>query len=358
MRLRIIRKHVAFDLYTVACRYHETIEWISERNHYTEIIYPLSGGFLLRHGSDMLCYPGRLSLVPAAARYQVAHLPRFPDETLVFKLKHLPAAKQHHLANIHSPLHVVLSPRKTFLLQSLATGLMRNDAHSTSADAQLIAIMRRLLEDLLHGGQSHDQAMQPDIRRLERAVRLLATRTHLLKPGKLSASASYSQYHFNRRFREAYGITPHQAVIATRVAQALALMRKGETLSVAARAAGFSHIGHLSSRLRALGGLAPSRLLQLDTPEYSDGAQCRQPRCIGVQASRGVLGHAPSMERSQRSRPAAAARFDPPLRNESSDAMRARVPATSSARVASLQPSSGCMRAAAAATRASRSRGW
>ena len=267
MRLRIVRKHVAFDLYTVACRYHETTEWIRERNHYTEIIYPLSGGFLLRHGSDMLCYPGRLSLVPAGARYQVAHLPRFPDETLVFKMKHLPAAQQQRLANIHSPRHVLLSPRKTFLLQGLATGLMRNDAQTASSDAQLIAIMRRLLEYLLRGGQSHDEAMQHDITRLERAVRLIATRTNLLEAGELSASASYSHYHFNRRFREAYGITPHQAVIAIRVAKALARVRKGETFSVAARAAGFSHVGHLSSRLRALGGLAPSRLFRLGTPE-------------------------------------------------------------------------------------------
>ncbi len=267
MRLRIVRKHLAFDLYTVACRYHETTEWISEQNHYTEIIYPLSGGFLLRHGSDILCYPGRLSLVPAGARYQVAHLPHLPDETLVFKLKHLPAANQQHLANIHSPLHVLLSPRRTVLLQSLATGLMRNDAQSTSADAKLIAIMRRMLEYLLYGGQSHDEAMQHNITRLERAVRLLATRTHSLKPGKLSASASYSNYHFIRRFQEAYGITPHQAVIATRVAKALARLRGGETLSVAARASGFSHVGHLSSRLCALAGLAPSKLFQLNTPE-------------------------------------------------------------------------------------------
>ncbi len=267
MRLRIIRKHVAFDLYTVACRYHETTEWISERNRDTEIIYPLSGGFLLRHGNDRLCYPGRLTLVPAGARYQVAHLPRFPDETLVFKLKHLPAAKQKHLANLRAPLHVMLPARKTFLLQSLATGLMRNDAPATTVDTQLVIIMRRLLDYLLRDGQSHHDTMQPDGARLERAVRLLATRTHLLKPGKLSASAAYSDFHFHRRFREAYGITPHQAVIATRVAQALALVRRGETLSAAARAAGFTHVGHLSARLRALGGLAPTEMFRLGTPE-------------------------------------------------------------------------------------------
>lgn len=76
---------------------------------------------------------------------------------------------------------------------------------------------------------------------------------------ELADVAELSPYHLNRRFRERFGLPPHQYQINLRVERARALLRKGCSVVAVASECGFSDQAHLTRCFRRHIGTTPSR---------------------------------------------------------------------------------------------------
>jgi transcriptional regulator GlxA family with amidase domain len=76
----------------------------------------------------------------------------------------------------------------------------------------------------------------------------------------IAATACMSPAHFSRRYRQAFGETPHQHLLTRRIERAQALLAGG-TLSVVqvCLAVGFTSVGSFSTRFRELTGCSPNR---------------------------------------------------------------------------------------------------
>jgi len=76
----------------------------------------------------------------------------------------------------------------------------------------------------------------------------------------MARAALMSPSLFSRRFREAYGETPYAYLQARRLERAMALLRRGDGMSVTdgCRAVGFTSLGSFSSTFARLVGEPPS----------------------------------------------------------------------------------------------------
>ena len=64
----------------------------------------------------------------------------------------------------------------------------------------------------------------------------------------MAAKASMSPAHFSRKFRAAYGETPHAHLMTRRIERASALLRAGASVTDACMAVGATSLGSFSSR--------------------------------------------------------------------------------------------------------------
>lgn len=74
----------------------------------------------------------------------------------------------------------------------------------------------------------------------------------------VAAEAAFSKFHFLRQFKKAFGKTPHQYLIAVRIAHAKRLLQAGLPVSDVCLAVGFESLTSFSGLFKRLVGLAPS----------------------------------------------------------------------------------------------------
>jgi transcriptional regulator GlxA family with amidase domain len=100
----------------------------------------------------------------------------------------------------------------------------------------------------------------------------------------LARSAHMSPAHFSRRFRAAYGETPHAYLMTRRIERAKALLRLGElSVTEVCMAVGCTSLGSFSSRFTELVGEPPSAYRARD--HRSSGAV---PGCASMYLTRPV----------------------------------------------------------------------
>lgn len=97
---------------------------------------------------------------------------------------------------------------------------------------------------------------------------------------ELAALAGLSPFHFQRAFKSAYGISPHQWRMALRVAEAKRLLARGVPAADVAAAVGLVDQAHLTRRFAGMYGVTPARYQkQLRTSvQVSPAAPAPRPR--------------------------------------------------------------------------------
>jgi transcriptional regulator GlxA family with amidase domain len=79
----------------------------------------------------------------------------------------------------------------------------------------------------------------------------------------LARSAGLSRAHFNRRFKQAFGETPHRYLITRRMERAKALLRAGRlSVTEVCLAVGCTSLGSFSTQFRRFVGDSPSAYRQ------------------------------------------------------------------------------------------------
>ncbi|MES1930792.1 adenosine deaminase [Salinisphaera dokdonensis CL-ES53] len=101
---------------------------------------------------------------------------------------------------------------------------------------------------------SERSGAQADIARVVRACRLIETSETIPALDDIAAAAGVSAYHFQRLFKRATGLTPHQYARAWREGRLREALESGAPVTDALFAAGYSSSGHFSGNAdRALG---------------------------------------------------------------------------------------------------------
>ncbi|MDH4117266.1 MAG: AraC family transcriptional regulator [Acidimicrobiia bacterium] len=122
-----------------------------------------------------------------------------------------------------------------------------------------------------------------DLAHLRRARDLMDREYHRpLDVAEVARTALMSTAHFSRKFRAAYGETPHAYLMTRRMERAKALLR-GDDLSVTeiCMAVGFTSLGSFSASFRNMVGESPTAYRARD---HSDLASV--PGCIARDATR------------------------------------------------------------------------
>jgi transcriptional regulator GlxA family with amidase domain len=74
----------------------------------------------------------------------------------------------------------------------------------------------------------------------------------------MARAALMSPAHFSRKFRAAYGETPHSYLMTRRIERAKAFLRQGMSVTEACLAVGCTSLGSFSSRFTEIVGQSPS----------------------------------------------------------------------------------------------------
>jgi AraC-like DNA-binding protein len=92
----------------------------------------------------------------------------------------------------------------------------------------------------------------------------------------LARTALMSTAHFSRRFRDAYGETPHSYLMTRRIERAMALLRRGDmSVTDACFAVGCTSLGSFSARFTKIVGETPSAYRARDHSELEVVPACK-----------------------------------------------------------------------------------
>ncbi|MBL0728239.1 AraC family transcriptional regulator [Piscinibacter sp. HJYY11] len=85
---------------------------------------------------------------------------------------------------------------------------------------------------------------------------------------RLAAEAGLSPFHFLRRFKQRYHVTPHQMLMAVRLARAKQHLAAGMAPAEVAPAVGLADQAHLTKRFARMHGVTPARYRQQVQPQF------------------------------------------------------------------------------------------
>ena len=90
----------------------------------------------------------------------------------------------------------------------------------------------------------------------------------------MARAALMSPAHFSRKFRAAYGETPHSYLMTRRIERAKALLRQGMSVSDTCVAVGCTSLGSFSSRFSEIVGQTPSQYRAQDHRDHEVVPPC------------------------------------------------------------------------------------
>jgi AraC-like DNA-binding protein len=106
-----------------------------------------------------------------------------------------------------------------------------------------------------------DFQADPDVARLVPAMKYMRDHFHRVPTlTEISKAAHLSPFHFHRRFTEIFGITPKHFMLDCQIEYAKCeLLGREKELAAIAKACGFAHQSHFTSRFKQATGLTPTR---------------------------------------------------------------------------------------------------
>ncbi|WP_286238156.1 AraC family transcriptional regulator [Neptuniibacter halophilus] len=216
-------------------------------------------------GQSELLGPGRVAIMPPGQVHDGASHQARPYRLKTFRISE--AMMQREFAEIFQrggelsfAASVVESPQLSVRLQQLYTMISHQGSLSVlGVEQQWLSILQQLLPQLtpLRAQSLKGQLSEPDWQRVQEYCR-----EHLADKVSLEALAGLcglSRYQFLRRFEKRVGLTPHAWLTRFRLEQACALLRQpGQMIANVAADVGFYDQSHFNRAFRQAYGVAPS----------------------------------------------------------------------------------------------------
>jgi AraC-like DNA-binding protein len=206
-------------------------------------------------GAIVLMQPGEIHTGGAASpqgwRYRMMYL----DEVVL--AEHLGRKGEGPTWRFDQAVLAGDAVRASALARALAALWRAEDG--LGADAALAAALDLLAP--LAAGHRDAPGARPTLARPFGAVvdALHVDLTRAWRLNELAALAGLSPFHFQRAFKAAYGISPHQWRVALRVAEAKRLLARGAPAAEVAAAVGLVDQAHLTRRFAGMYGVTPAR---------------------------------------------------------------------------------------------------
>lgn len=133
-------------------------------------------------------------------------------------------------------------------------------------------------------------ASQHQRQRLARAILVAAESDFDLGVGRMAEAAGYSEGHFQRLFRQHFGLSPREMLRHSRIERFAELLREGMPVTRAAAEAGFGSSSRVHQAAQEGLGMAPSRLSRGGAGEclHYAMASCALGRILVAATDRGL----------------------------------------------------------------------
>jgi AraC-like DNA-binding protein len=134
------------------------------------------------------------------------------------------------------------------------------DAEEASASDAALAELLALLAPLAAGHRVEASAAPRIARPFSHVVDALhSDLARDWRLAELATLAGLSPFHFQRAFKAAHGVSPHQWRMALRLAEAKRRLARGEPAADVAAAVGLADQAHLTRRFAGMYGVTPAR---------------------------------------------------------------------------------------------------
>jgi AraC family transcriptional regulator len=208
--------------------------------------------------------PGSLFLMPAGRDFHVGH-DKPVTTTRIFVSDTLVRRTAEELA-VGDPAKIEFFPCLGFRdpsIEQISTILVSFAASGLRAQECIDSISQVLALQLLTKHSAAKWMKVPADGLTHRQLRVvddkIASRLgETIKMAELAAAVGLSPTHFARQFKKSKGISPHQHVMATRIATARQLLRSDLAIAEIAFRCGFSHQEHLTTVFRQMVGVTPA----------------------------------------------------------------------------------------------------
>jgi AraC family transcriptional regulator len=255
-------------VHDVVCRRGPRDRRFEEQHAGVSIAAVLAGTFNYRsrHGEALL-YPGAVLLGEAGACFECGHEHGHGDRCLALSLDPALFDEVAHGASGHArfrfarpmlpALRALLAP-----LQILQARLC--DAAVGGVDEAVLQFAETVVQAVEGANPRHVSIAPRDQRRLAAVLRHIESHPRVTPDlDQLAALACMSKYHFLRRFRAAFGITPHQYLMRQRLLRAArGLLESRAPVATLAFDAGFGDLSTFNAQFRATFGTTPGRFRQ------------------------------------------------------------------------------------------------
>jgi AraC-like DNA-binding protein len=142
-------------------------------------------------------------------------------------------------------------------LNELSTGDLNDQLLETKDEQQQITLLTDFLIAKLKQARARD-------RLVEESLRLIHKEAASIQVGCLLERLSISERHFERRFRQSVGVSPHFYIRVKRFNEAVRLMKRGDfaRMTDVAHALNFYDESHFIRDIKAFSGMTPKVLSQ------------------------------------------------------------------------------------------------
>lgn len=263
--VRVLAQGPGWRVHDVVCRRGPRDRRFEEQHAGVSLAAVLSGTFNYRsrHGEALL-YPGAVLLGEAGACFECGHEHGHGDRCLALSLD--PALFEEIAHGASGRAHFSFSRPMLPALRALVAPLqtlqarLRDPATGGITEA-VLQFAETAVQSAAGASSRHEPVASREQGRLAAVLRHIEAHPQAAPDlDQLAALACMSKYHFLRRFRRAFGITPHQYLLRQRLQRAArGLLESRAPVATLAFEAGFGDLSTFNAQFRASFGTTPGR---------------------------------------------------------------------------------------------------
>ncbi|MCE0496007.1 AraC family transcriptional regulator [Vibrio salinus] len=149
-------------------------------------------------------------------------------------------------------------PVLRYRIESMTQSLKSGNRSQIEYENELYLLAQAIVS---HDGSLHlpTSGLKVDSLLIKAKDFIIANLSNDISIDQIASAANISKFHFIRKFRAQFGITPHQYVLNCRINQARKMLQIGDSATQAAVESGFADVSHLNRNFKKVFGMTPKQ---------------------------------------------------------------------------------------------------